>query len=142
MSSALGLRAQSGLVITEARAGGFVGTGGTAEITGGAVVSIRFSTGGIGRGGGGVMSGGGAIGRQSSQRVLDGITLTWLATKVRPDTKVLANDVLCQAPEAAENLKNFKQRFPKVKILPISAETGEGIEAVRKELFKRVHGKA
>ena len=33
--------------------------------------------------------------------VLDGITLTWLATKVRPDTKVLANDVLCQAPEAA-----------------------------------------
>lgn len=36
--------------------------------------------------------------------VLDSITLTWLATKVRPDTKVLANDVLCQAPEAAENL--------------------------------------
>lgn len=36
--------------------------------------------------------------------VLDGITLTWLATKVRPDTKVLANDVLCQAPEAAHNL--------------------------------------
>lgn len=36
--------------------------------------------------------------------VLDGITLTWLATKVRPDTKVLANAVLCQAPEAKENL--------------------------------------
>lgn len=36
--------------------------------------------------------------------VLDGITLTWLATKIRPDTKVLANDVLCQAPEAANNL--------------------------------------
>ncbi len=36
--------------------------------------------------------------------VLDGITLTWLATKVRPDTKVLANDVLCQAPEARQNL--------------------------------------
>ena len=36
--------------------------------------------------------------------VLDGITLTWLATRVRPDTKVLANDVLCQAPEAAANL--------------------------------------
>lgn len=36
--------------------------------------------------------------------VLDGITLTWLATKVRPDTKVLANEVLCQAPEAAANL--------------------------------------
>lgn len=36
--------------------------------------------------------------------VLDGVTLTWLAIKVRPDTKVLANDVLCQAPEAAANL--------------------------------------
>lgn len=36
--------------------------------------------------------------------VLDGITLTWLATRVRPDTKVLANDVLCQAPGAAANL--------------------------------------
>lgn len=36
--------------------------------------------------------------------VLDGITLTWLATKVRPDTKVLANDVLCQARETADNL--------------------------------------
>lgn len=36
--------------------------------------------------------------------VLDGITLTWLAMKVRPDIKVLANDVLCQAKEAAANL--------------------------------------
>ncbi|MDE2383206.1 MAG: lysophospholipid acyltransferase family protein [Alphaproteobacteria bacterium] len=36
--------------------------------------------------------------------VLDGITLTWLALKVRPDTKVLANDVLCQDPGAAKNL--------------------------------------
>ena len=36
--------------------------------------------------------------------VLDGITLTWLATKVRPDTKVLANSVLCQVPEARDNL--------------------------------------
>jgi len=36
--------------------------------------------------------------------VLDGITLAWLSTKVRPDTKVLANSVLCQAPEAHHNL--------------------------------------
>jgi putative hemolysin len=36
--------------------------------------------------------------------VVDGITLTWLAIKVRPDTKVLANSVLCQAPEARDNL--------------------------------------
>jgi len=36
--------------------------------------------------------------------VLDGIILTWLALKARPDTKVLANSVLCQAPDARENL--------------------------------------
>ncbi|WP_196502874.1 lysophospholipid acyltransferase family protein [Aestuariivirga litoralis] len=36
--------------------------------------------------------------------VLDGVTLTWLALKVRPDTKVLANDVLCQDANAAKNL--------------------------------------
>ncbi len=36
--------------------------------------------------------------------VLDGITLTWLVRKVRPDVKVLANAVLCQAPEAVNNL--------------------------------------
>jgi putative hemolysin len=36
--------------------------------------------------------------------VLDGITLAWLATKVRPDTKVLANSVLCQLPDARDNL--------------------------------------
>lgn len=36
--------------------------------------------------------------------VLDGIALTWLARKVRPDIKVMANHVLCQAPDAQENL--------------------------------------
>jgi putative hemolysin len=36
--------------------------------------------------------------------VLDGITLTWLARRARPDVKVLANSVLCQMPEAAEFL--------------------------------------
>ena len=36
--------------------------------------------------------------------VLDGIVLAWLAMKVRPDVKVLANSVLCQAPEARPNL--------------------------------------
>jgi putative hemolysin len=36
--------------------------------------------------------------------VLDGISLAWLSTLVRPDTKVLANSVLCQIPEARENL--------------------------------------
>ena len=36
--------------------------------------------------------------------VMDGITLTWLVRKIRPDVKVLANSVLCQAPEAAQHL--------------------------------------
>ena len=52
---------------------------------------------------------------------------------------VIANKM--DLPEAAENLKHFKQRCPKVKVLPISAETGEGLEALRKELYKRVLGK-
>jgi putative hemolysin len=36
--------------------------------------------------------------------VLDGISLAWLSTLVRPDTKVLANSVLCQIPEARDHL--------------------------------------
>lgn len=36
--------------------------------------------------------------------VLDGISLAWASVLVRPDTKVLANSVLCQIPEARDNL--------------------------------------
>ena len=36
--------------------------------------------------------------------VLDGILLTWLARKARPDIKVMANHVLCQAPDASGSL--------------------------------------
>ena len=36
--------------------------------------------------------------------VLDGIALTWLARKARPDVKVMANHVLCQAPDAKGSL--------------------------------------
>ncbi len=36
--------------------------------------------------------------------VLDGIVLTWLARQARPDVKVLANHVLCQAPDALKHL--------------------------------------
>jgi len=36
--------------------------------------------------------------------VLDGIALTWLARKARPDVKVMANNVLCQAPDAQGSL--------------------------------------
>jgi GTP-binding protein len=49
---------------------------------------------------------------------------------------VIANKM--DLPESEENLRNFKQRFPRVKIIPISAETGQGIDAVRKELYQRV----
>jgi len=36
--------------------------------------------------------------------VLDGITLAWASLLVRPDTKVLANSVLCRIPEARDSL--------------------------------------
>lgn len=36
--------------------------------------------------------------------VLDGIALTWLARKARPDVKVMANSVLAEAPDAATSL--------------------------------------
>jgi putative hemolysin len=36
--------------------------------------------------------------------VLDGIVLTWLARQARPEVKVLANHVLCQAPDALHHL--------------------------------------
>lgn len=36
--------------------------------------------------------------------VLDGVVFTWLAMKVRPDVRVLANSVLCRLPEARGNL--------------------------------------
>lgn len=36
--------------------------------------------------------------------VADGIIFTWLARQVRPDVKVMANHVLCQAPEASKHL--------------------------------------
>ncbi|MEL7229328.1 MAG: lysophospholipid acyltransferase family protein [Pseudomonadota bacterium] len=36
--------------------------------------------------------------------VLDGIVFTWLAQQMRPETKVMANAVLCRAPKAAQHL--------------------------------------
>lgn len=36
--------------------------------------------------------------------VLDGIIFTWLTQQIRPDTKVMANSVLCRAPEARDHL--------------------------------------
>ena len=53
---------------------------------------------------------------------------------------ILANKM--DLPEAAENLVHLKARFPKVKILPVSAHDGTGIDALKAELLKRVHGPA
>lgn len=36
--------------------------------------------------------------------VLDGIALTWLARKARPDVKVMANHILCKAPDTKDTL--------------------------------------
>ncbi|MDR3373914.1 MAG: lysophospholipid acyltransferase family protein [Ancalomicrobiaceae bacterium] len=53
--------------------------------------------------------------------VLDGVILTWLAAKARPDVKVLATGVLCTLPETREQL------------LPIDfAETREAQETTLK----------
>ncbi len=40
--------------------------------------------------------------------------------------------------ESADNMKAFKLRFPKVKVIPIAAEAGEGIEDVKKYIEKKV----
>ncbi len=45
-------------------------------------------------------------------------------------------------PEAEENIKQIKARFPKVKVIPVSAHDGNGIDALKTELLKRVHGPA
>lgn len=49
---------------------------------------------------------------------------------------VIANKM--DLPEAEENLAVCKARFPKVKFLPLSANEGTGLDALRKELKKRV----
>ncbi|MDB6171145.1 MAG: GTP-binding protein Obg/CgtA [Chthoniobacteraceae bacterium] len=41
-------------------------------------------------------------------------------------------------PEAAEKLEHFKGRYKKVEIIPISAEEGEGIEALKKRIGELV----
>jgi GTPase len=41
-------------------------------------------------------------------------------------------------PEAEEKLAELKQRFPKVKVLPVSADGGEGMDKLAAELRKRV----
>ncbi|MGB0992531.1 MAG: Obg family GTPase, partial [Akkermansiaceae bacterium] len=52
------------------------------------------------------------------------------------DWLVVANKMDLEGAE--ENLEIFKQRFPKVTIVPISAENEEGLEPLREEMDKRV----
>ncbi len=56
--------------------------------------------------------------------VLDGLVLTWLASQVRPDVKVLANALLCRAPGTWEHL------------LPVDFDATE--EAQRTTLASRI----
>ena len=49
---------------------------------------------------------------------------------------IIANKMDLEGAE--ENLANFRARFPKQTIIPISADTGEGVDALRAELDKRV----
>lgn len=49
---------------------------------------------------------------------------------------VIANKMDCEI--AQENIIAFRQRFPKVEIIPISADTGEGLDAFRNRLDKEI----
>lgn len=40
--------------------------------------------------------------------------------------------------DAEQNLTRFRARFPKLTVIPVSAETGSGLEQLRKELDERV----
>jgi len=53
---------------------------------------------------------------------------------------ILANKM--DLPEAEENAARIKARFPKVKIIPVSAHDGSGLDDLKKDLLKRVHGTA
>lgn len=41
-------------------------------------------------------------------------------------------------PEAKDNIKRFKKSYPKIKVCPISAATGEGISALLEAAYKKV----
>ena len=49
---------------------------------------------------------------------------------------VAANKI--DLPDAAKNLKVLRERFPKVKILPISAAKGEGVDALKETLSEEI----
>jgi GTP-binding protein len=50
--------------------------------------------------------------------------------------KVVANKM--DLDGSSENLINFRQRFPKIEVIPISADTGEGLDDLRRILDNEV----
>ena len=50
---------------------------------------------------------------------------------------IVANKI--DLPESAEALKVLKARFPKIEIIPISADSGEGLEVLRERLAEVSH---
>jgi len=50
---------------------------------------------------------------------------------------IVANKI--DLPESAEALKVLEARFPKIEIIPISADTGEGLEVLRERLAEVSH---
>ena len=69
-----------------------------------------------------------------------GMSWMWPIPKVQKlITQVEGQEYLQKAlDEADENLEVFRQRFPKLTIVPLSADTEEGLEGLRKELDERV----
>jgi GTP-binding protein len=57
-------------------------------------------------------------------------------TLVAKPSCIIANKM--DMPTAAENLKAFKTRFPKLKTIQICAELGEGIDIIKQYLDKEV----
>jgi GTP-binding protein len=57
-------------------------------------------------------------------------------TLVAKPSCIIANKM--DMPTAAENLKAFKTRFPKLKTIQICAELGEGIDFIKQYLDKEV----
>lgn len=49
---------------------------------------------------------------------------------------ILANKI--DLPGAVDNLAMIKQRFPRVRVIPVSAETGEGLDLLRKLLDQKI----
>ena len=70
-------------------------------------------------------------------------TTTKKATGSLPDesvekTRETSKKKQKKCAEFEENLKNFKQRFPKVETLSISAEKGDGLEELRNHLHETI----